>query len=255
MTIFTNSAYQPSTIAQSYATQVPLKLVILGDSLVYGYGDPEAGGWVERLRRRWLAPEFDGPVLYNLGVRGDTVRHVVQRLETEVKCRGELRHRIPDALILSFGVNDSARISRPDGRHMVPFAEFQIELAQLLDRAIKLCPVYFIGMIPINPQQMPYRDAFYFTHEDQYLYKEVTRLACQERSIPYLDTFEIWRQRGRSWSQPLLCNDGVHLNSAGHQALLSDILAWHPIQALLELNIEGLESLESLGLLFNNPTP
>jgi lysophospholipase L1-like esterase len=210
--------------------------VVLGDSLVYGYGDPEAGGWVERLRRQWLAPESNGPVLYNLGVRGDTVRHVAQRLETEVTCRGELRHRIPDGLILSFGVNDSARISRPEGRHMVPFSEFQLELSQLLDRASKLCSVYFIGMIPVNQQQMPYKNAFYFNHEDQYLYKEATRLACQERAIPYLDTFEIWRQRGKSWNHSLLCNDGLHLNSTGYQALLSDILAWHPIQSLIQSN-------------------
>jgi lysophospholipase L1-like esterase len=234
MTIPSSAAPSSAAIAKPDAIQIPLKLVVLGDSLVYGYGDPEAGGWVERLRRQWLAPESDGPVLYNLGVRGDTVRHVAQRLETEVTCRGELRHRIPDGLILSFGVNDSARVSRLDGRHMVPFAEFQHELAQLLDRASKLCPVYFIGMIPVNQQQMPYKNAFYFNHEDQYLYKEATRLACQEREIPYLDTFEIWRQRGKSWSYSLLCNDGLHLNCAGYQALLSDILAWHPIQSLIQ---------------------
>jgi lysophospholipase L1-like esterase len=233
MTLSAHSAASPAAIATSRVIQVPLKLVVLGDSLVYGYGDPEAGGWVERLRRRSLSPGSNGPVLYNLGVRGDTVRHVAQRLEAEVKCRGELRHRIPDGLILSFGVNDSARISRPDGRHMVPFAEFQAELAQLLNRAAELCPVYFIGMVPVNQHQMPYRDAFYFNHEDQYLYKETTRLACQERSIPYLDTFEIWRQRGKSWSQDLLCLDGLHLNSAGYQALLADILAWQPIQGWL----------------------
>ena len=26
----------------------PQKVVVLGDSLVYGYGDPQGGGWVER---------------------------------------------------------------------------------------------------------------------------------------------------------------------------------------------------------------
>jgi lysophospholipase L1-like esterase len=215
---------------------IPPKLVVLGDSLVYGYGDAEAGGWVERLRRQWLHPGTPGLILYNLGVRGDTVKHIDLRLEAEVRCRGELRHRIPDSLILSFGVNDSARLGHAEGRHMVPFAEFQLTLAALLDRATALCPVFFVGMIPVNQAQMPFMDAFYFTHEDQYLYKEATRLACQERSIPYLDTFEIWRQRGTSWSQSLLCSDGLHLNPEGHQALLSDILAWHPMQKMFQPN-------------------
>ena len=29
----------------------PLRLVALGDSTIYGFGDPEGGGWVERLRQ------------------------------------------------------------------------------------------------------------------------------------------------------------------------------------------------------------
>mgnify|MGYP006272628897 CR=1 FL=1 len=48
----------------------PRKLIVLGDSGVYGWGDPEEGGWCERLRRHWMGlPE--APVLYPLGVRGD----------------------------------------------------------------------------------------------------------------------------------------------------------------------------------------
>jgi lysophospholipase L1-like esterase len=50
----------------------PLKIVSLGDSLVYGFGNPEKGGWVEQLRRWWMLPDSSGHVLYNLGVRGDT---------------------------------------------------------------------------------------------------------------------------------------------------------------------------------------
>ncbi|MDE5070814.1 MAG: G-D-S-L family lipolytic protein, partial [Trichodesmium sp. St5_bin8] len=58
----------------------PLKIVALGDSLVYGFGDYEGGGWVERLRRHWMLPDSPGHVLYNLGVRGNRVLQVEQRL-------------------------------------------------------------------------------------------------------------------------------------------------------------------------------
>ena len=30
------------------------KLIIIGDSGVYGWGDLEGGGWSERLRQNWL---------------------------------------------------------------------------------------------------------------------------------------------------------------------------------------------------------
>ncbi len=214
-------------------SHIPLKVVALGDSLIYGYGDPEGGGWVERLRRRALSPDQPGPILYNLGIRGDTIQHVARRFESEFQQRGELRHRVPDRLILSVGVNDSSRLGRLTGRHLVAFEDFQATLAQLLDRAAKLCPVFFIGMVPVNEAQMPFLDALYFNQEDQYLYKEATRLACQERNIPYLDTFEIWRQRGSAWCQAQLCQDGLHPNVSGYQSLLTDILDWPAMQYCL----------------------
>ncbi|MDA0866715.1 MAG: GDSL-type esterase/lipase family protein, partial [Cyanobacteria bacterium] len=92
----------------------PKRIVAVGDSLVYGYGDPEGGGWVERLRRRWLQPETPGHAVYNLGVRGDGVKLVAQRLDSEFRYRGELRNRLPDVVMLSVGVNDSARVGKPD---------------------------------------------------------------------------------------------------------------------------------------------
>lgn len=213
---------------------VPLKVVALGDSLVYGFGDIEGGGWVERLRRQWMQADDTGPVLYNLGVRGDTVRHVSRRLEQEVRYRGELRHRIPDVILLSVGVNDSARLGQPQGRHFTPFAEFQTELAQLLDQAQALGPVLFIGMIPVNEAKMPFMDAFFYNHADQHLYQEATHLACQERHIPYLDTFGLWQQRGVVWCDQQLTPDGLHPNSQGYQALLADVLSWQPIQDLTD---------------------
>ncbi|WP_338429447.1 hypothetical protein [Synechococcus elongatus] len=36
---------------------VPQRWIAIGDSTVYGYGDPEGGGWVERLRRQWMRPD------------------------------------------------------------------------------------------------------------------------------------------------------------------------------------------------------
>ncbi|HBK64096.1 MAG TPA: G-D-S-L family lipolytic protein, partial [Cyanobacteria bacterium UBA11166] len=176
---------------QSYQIhRPPLKLVVLGDSLIYGFGDFEGGGWVERLRRQWMSPSSPGHVLYNLGVRGDGIVQVQERLEHEFRRRGELRNRFPDTIILSVGVNDSARIGRSNGRNFTDFERFQAELANLLDQAQGLCNVLFVGMVPVDESKMPFLDCFYYNHQDQYRYKEATRLACMKRQIPYLDIFD-----------------------------------------------------------------
>ncbi|MCU0518561.1 MAG: GDSL-type esterase/lipase family protein [Oscillatoria sp. Prado101] len=207
----------------------PLKIVALGDSIVYGYGDPEGGGWVERLRRCWMLPDSVGHVVYNLGVRGDRVRQVADRLEIEFRHRGELRNRFPDAIILSVGVNDSARIGRQPGRNYTDFETFQADIACLLDLSQALCPVLFVGMVPVDEARMPFLECFYYSHAEQYRYKEATRVACIERQIPYLDIFELWLARSPEWRRARLCADGLHPNVAGYKTILQDVLSWEPL--------------------------
>lgn len=212
---------------------VPLKIVALGDSLIYGYGDPSGGGWVERLRRQWMSPQSPGHVIYNLGIRGNTVAQVSQRLEYEFSQRGELRNRLPDLIILSVGVNDSPRLGRPDGRPYTPLEKFKVQVADLLEQAKQLCPVLFVGTVPINESKMPFLDCFYYNRLAQFTYKEVTKLACQQRQIPYLDIFDLWLSRGEEWLQSQLAEDGLHPNVSGYQTLVADVTNWHYIKGLL----------------------
>ncbi|HEY9639607.1 MAG TPA: GDSL-type esterase/lipase family protein [Coleofasciculaceae cyanobacterium] len=216
-------------IGSASLTLQPLRIVALGDSLVYGFGDPEGGGWVERLRRRWMSSEASGHVLYNLGVRGDGVRQVAQRLEHEFRHRGELRHKVPDAIVLSVGVNDSARLGHAKGRNFTNFENFQQDLAVLLDQAQQLCSVFFVGMTPVDESRMPFANSLYYSHPDQHQYKEATRLACLERQIPYLDIWEQWLARGEQGWRSLISADGLHPNSAGYKALLQDFLNWEAV--------------------------
>ena len=218
---------------QSTLAKYPQKVVLIGDSLVYGFGDAEGGGWAERLRRRWMDPDNPGPILYNLGVRGDTVEQVLDRLENEFRLRGELRRQVPDQLVISVGLNDTARIGRTSGRLMTDEASFRQYIVELLDRARQLCPVYFVGMVPVNEAAMPYADMLYFSRLDQVRHKEITRQACAERDIPYLDIYHQWASQGESWCNARLCRDGIHPNALGHRTLLSDISSWAPLASAL----------------------
>ena len=228
--------HSPTSIYSARANQPqkthPLKIIAIGDSLVYGFGDIDGGGWVERLRRSWMAPESAGHVLYNLGVRGDRTPQVVQRLEGEFSRRGELRNRVPDLLILSVGLNDSAWVSRPLGRNYTEFGKFQGELNHLLQSATQLCPVLFVGMVPVNESKMPFLDCLYFSHQEQYRYKEATRQACANRGIPYLDLFDLWTQKSLNWQQERMGPDGLHPNVLGYTTILQQLREWEPIVKL-----------------------
>ena len=214
----------------------PLRIIAMGDSVIYGYGDLSGGGWVERLRRQWMAPDSAGHVIYNLGVRGDKVAQVSDRLELEFRSRGELRNRLPDRLILSVGTNDSPRVGRADGKTMTPIEIFGPQVEALLDRAQGLCPVLFVGMIPVNPSKMPFLECLYYNHADQYQHKEVIRRACEARRIPFLDCFELWLARGASWVEQRLGSDGLHPNDLGYESLLADVTTWQPIAQLAAMD-------------------
>lgn len=217
---------QPSHVA---AGTHPKKVVVMGDSLVYGYGDAEGGGWVERLRRRWIDPSSPGPVIYSLGVRGDGVQRVAARLESEFRLRGELRRQVPDVLVLSVGLNDCARLGHRHGRPMVSESVFSQVLCELLDRAQSLCPTFFVGMVPVNEAAMPYADVLHFLNADQARYNQIICQACESRGIPHLDIYQRWQVQGSAWCQERLCTDGLHPNILGYRTLMGDVLSWQPL--------------------------
>ena len=69
---------------------------------------------------------------------------------------------------------------------------------------------------------------------DQYRYKEVTRQACVNRNIPYLDTFDLWMSRGENWVNTHLCDDGLHPNIQGYQSIYQDVINWQPLELMLK---------------------
>lgn len=202
---------------------VPRKLIVLGDSGVYGWGDPEEGGWCERLRRLWMALP-DGPVLYPLGVRGDGLERVAARLEREVHCRGELRRQIPQGILLAVGLNDSARVGRPDGRPQLDAEGFLFGLQQLLLQARRIAPVLVLGLTPVDEAVMPYADVLWYGLDQVRRYEGLLEEACLEADVPFLPLLNSLLD-DPAWPG-WLGTDGVHLNSDGHRQVYERVRHW-----------------------------
>src|SRR5690606_15349438 len=97
-------------------------IVFIGDSITEGAADHECGGWPRRLAAR--LPQGWQAVF--AGVGGDTIRHILARLQADA-----LAQR-PDILVLAMGINDSRRYT--GGRHELSLAEFEDGLAELASR-------------------------------------------------------------------------------------------------------------------------
>jgi len=212
--------------------QVPRKLVVLGDSGVYGWGDPE-GGWCERLRRHWMdLPE--GPVLYGLGVRGDGLERLAARAEAEVGCRGELRRQRPQGILLSIGLNDTARVGRPDGRFQLAPEAFLFGLQQLLPRLQAIAPVFVLGLTPVDQAVMPFAGMLWYDLASVRLYEGLLEEACMDADVRFLPLLDglladpLWLQ----W----LCSDGLHFNGDGHGQLYRRLRSWRALLQWAELD-------------------
>jgi lysophospholipase L1-like esterase len=201
----------------------PRKLIVLGDSGVYGWGDPLQGGWCERLRRHWMGLP-DGPVLYPLGVRGDGLERVAARLQAEVGCRGELRRQRPQGILLAVGLNDTARVGRRDGRPQLDAEGFLFGLQRLLLQARALAPVLMVGLTPVLEQAMPFADVLWYQLDDVRRYEGLLEEACMEARVPFLPLLDsLLADPGwHSW----LLDDGLHFNPEGHRQMFERIVRW-----------------------------
>ena len=221
----------------------PRQLTVIGDSGVYGWGDRESGGWCERLRRSWMqTPE--APVVYALGVRGDGLENVAQRWEQEWKARGELRRQTPGGLLLSVGLNDSAKVGRRDGRSLLSADAYRFGVEQLIRAMAPQTQVMVLGLTPVDEHPMPFADCLWYDNAAISIYEAQLEEACLEADVPFLPLHQPMQQEPGwlGWIEP----DGIHLNADGHHWIHTRLMHWPAL-----LNWAGLESLTQATPLWN----
>ena len=203
--------------------QKPRQLLIIGDSNVYGWGDPEGGGWSERLRRNWMNVP-NAPVIYPLGIRGDGLEKVARRWKDEWQSRGELRRNKPEGLLLMIGLNDTAKIGRPDGRPQLSPEAFKFGLERLLTNMKRETEVMVLGLTAVNEKAMPFSGCLWYSNTACSSYENQMEETCLELNIPFLPTHEnmISHKSYINWIK----NDGIHLNTRGHHWLLERVMNW-----------------------------
>ncbi len=214
-------------------TNQPKQLVAIGDSGVYGWGDKDEGGWCERLRRNWMnLPQ--APIVYQLGIRGDGLEKVAQRWKTEWKHRGELRRKLPDGVLISVGINDTARIGRPDGRPQLSSEAFRFGYYQLLKDIKNHTNVLVMGLTPVDETVMPFAECLWYTNKAISVYESQIEETCLDLNIPFLPLYRsmIDEPNWINWLEP----DGIHMNTDGHYWVYKKLISWNSLLMWGELN-------------------
>ena len=208
------------------------KLIVIGDSGVYGWGDLDGGGWCERLRRKWLKLE-NAPIIYSLGVRGDGLEKVAKRYKNEWEARGELRRKVPEGHLLSIGLNDTARIGREDGRPQLSEDAFKFGFKKLVNEIRKEVDVMVLGLTPVNEASMPFAECLWYSNESCSIYERKIEETCLDLNIPFLSIHE--KMINLLSFKELLSSDGIHLNTKGHKWIYEQISEWPALKKWAEL--------------------
>ncbi len=203
--------------------KLPKQLVVIGDSSVYGWGDEEGGGWCERIRKEWMYSK-NGVIVYQLGVRGDGIEKVASRWESEWLSRGETRRNKPKGILLNVGINDTARIGRKDGRHLLDIEGFQYGLERLIYSMKSKTQIFVMGLSPVDESKMPFSECLWYSNEFCNSYEKRIEEVCINQNVPFLATFKEMYSDKRSINW--ISKDGIHLNSDGHLWIYQRIKSW-----------------------------
>lgn len=187
-----------------------IRIVVVGDALVSGIGDPKALGWVGRVVAR--TPQDDAELsVFTLGVPAESTADLGSRWweesnrrfgTTEADCR----------LVVGLGTADLDNgLSIPRSR---------LNLANVLDDAhSRRLPAFVVGPPPSGD------------HERNGQIEELAGTfsdVCRRRDVPFVDTFHPLVNH-EDWLTDLAAGDGRHPRQAGYGLIAWLVLhgGWH----------------------------
>lgn len=148
--------------------EYPTRIVILGDELIAGAGDPRALGWVGRvLSRTHLQP---GTVTMALPMPGEPLGRLVNRWEAETLPR--LSHGADNRVIIGVGAGDA--------REGTSTARSRLSLANIVDGLHNSGA----SCLVVGPPPLPDVDELRLQ-----ALSHACGDVCRRRQIPYVETF------------------------------------------------------------------
>lgn len=196
-----------------------VKILIFGDSITWGAFDTEHGGWVERLKI-YFFNQTSGPFhdVYNLGISSDDTRGLLFRLEKQMEIIEKIE---PEEyiFIFSIGSNDCRYIKTKENK-VVSINEFEENLKEIINLAKKYSyKIIFTGFTIIDESKIPpipWGETEYYEKDDLEEYNNRLKKICEDNKLLFIPMWNVI-------SFPDLDEDGLHLNSKGHEKIFEKV--------------------------------
>ncbi len=188
-----------------------MKIVIFGDSIVWGAGLPFRTAWANLLRNflEKRNKKYSPVELYDLGIDRDTTEELLKRFDIEI----EARH--PNVIIFAVGINDSA-YRRNKNNPLVTVKKFESNLLKLINKAKKLTDkIILIGISKGNDKTtiplLRSTTGKCYDKENVRIYNEIIKKVCKKENTSFINISGSLSDKD--------FYDGLHPNSAGHKKI------------------------------------
>lgn len=193
-----------------------IDVFVFGDSIAYGVGDDELGGWVNRLRLNLERLDKEDVIsIFNLSVSGEISEEVLARFETE--CKSRYKKDKLTFIIFAVGINDTQIIN---GVERVPLMNYEKNMRTLLNKGTAITDyVYVVGLTSVDETKMAPviwdpRKSYYNDRIASFDKKLET--ICNSLDIDYIGVHDYIIKNDLS--------DGLHLNCKGHIKLSNTVI-------------------------------
>lgn len=203
------------------------RVLIFGDSLVYGAWDSQ-GGWCDRLKRRLHKFTLDAQnevkfQVLNLGIGGNTSQALLTRFESEILAR--YRPDWPAVIIIAVGANDTRYVE--EERPVVLKEVYRQNLKKLIEIARKHTnQILLVGISPVANDIQPFKQTL-VSNSLLKAYDEIMSQVAEEVGVQKVSVME----ELQAAKLPVHARDGVHLNDAGHEMVES--MVWGKVKKLI----------------------
>lgn len=185
------------------------KILVFGDSIVFGKNVAHASNWVSQLNG-FCERELDGKTLtFNLGIPGEASGGLLARLKSEIQARTKQK-KAGDVVLIIFatGLNDAKRI---DGKSRTPVATFKQNIKKSIDSALD----HADAVLVVGPEKVSEKVPSDFHNEDIQKYNDALRDIASSSQVSFVDLFSSWPDK----SDSPYTDDGVHPNQQGHTVI------------------------------------
>ena len=180
-------------------------MILIGDSLTFGYGVAKSKGWVYRLNKEYNLN------LLNKGVNGSTSTDMLSRFTADVISKN------PNSIFIMAGTNDF--LTNRSLKSVLDNIELMVKEGLAITKDI------IIGIPPIILKEMAYKkfmesSTYDYAIKNLVLLKEGLIDLSSKYSIRYLDFYTLTLNN----LDKDIFLDGIHLNENGNDVILKEFL-------------------------------